>query len=239
MRREAAPGAGKPVRYARTREGAQRRRSVRWAAGAGRGQGRLQLSGGAGGAWTASQRLSCAVLKRSHARRRAHWGRVTCAPRLCTSAPSAQHLRDAVWPGASAAKRVRVLLGQPLDAASLAGHLGQTPLQAWAAARAEQSTAQHACRTVRTSCRPLVGIPVRVATRLHTWPLQARTSCAAGARTARPAWWQPELPAAARRTQARPCHRCCVHNQAALSVRPSQAAPNPGMRRLLLCARWL
>jgi len=118
---------------------------------------------------------ACAVRERSHARRRSLWGWIThCAtraPRLCTSAPSV--LRDAAWPGASAAEHVR--LGEQLYAASL-----KHQLQAWRRPAECRTRAEHpakhstaclsdGCR--RTGCRPLVGVPAqlhnRVATSLH------------------------------------------------------------------------
>ncbi len=75
---------------------------------------------------------ACAARERSHARRRALWCcSVPREPRPATVHICTRGLRDAVWPGASAAQQRRVELGVLVweqFAASLAGRLRESPV---------------------------------------------------------------------------------------------------------------
>lgn len=166
--------------------------------------------------------------------------------------------------GVAPLPRVRVqLVGGSLAAAGLAGHLRkpQTPLQGMGCRtclKAQHSMPVGPRTVVRTSCRPLVGVnyrttmycaycattePVCVATRLHTWPLQARTSCAAGARTSRPAWWQPGVASssAAHTGAALPQMLCaqpgCVICAPIQSSTRSRDGPPAAVRKVAVDAR--
>jgi len=122
---------------------------------------------------------ACAARERSHARRRALWCcSVPREPRPATVHICTRGLRDAVWPGASAAQQRRVELGVLVweqFAASLAGRLRESPVpdpaaslapdrltsapgvpqctQCSGAYRAGCSTASAECPGRRTCCR--------------------------------------------------------------------------------------